>query len=126
MKYHVELSPTAEKDIKSIGAFYRRGVALAIRGILVDPEGDPLQFKIADPLWGVVVGNVVVVFRFMTPDELAGVHVPGRYVIRVGRQDELEEIADDLASMPAPGKPTVRVAAEDLLRALRTALRDRI
>lgn len=125
MRYHVELSPRAEQNIKDIGAPWHKVIGGTIRSILGDPEGDGQHFEIVEPLKGVVVGHVVAVFRFMTPEELADVNVPGRYVIRVAHQDELEEMAGELASeLPRSGQQ-VRAAAEDLLKALQDALRRR-
>jgi hypothetical protein len=123
--YHVEISPQADRDIRAIGALLRRAIARAIRGVLGDPDADYQHFAITGPLRGVVVGNVVAVFRFMMPEELTGLDVPGRYVIRVLRQDELEAFAAEQGSEIRTSPPPVRTAAEDLARAILEALRGR-
>lgn len=125
MTYHVEISPQAEHDIRAIGALLRRAIAHAIRGVLGDPDADSQHFEIRDPLRGVVVGNVVAVFRFMMPDELTGLNVPGRYVVRVLRPDELEAYAAEQGSEIRTSAPPVRTAAEDLARAIFETLRGR-
>ena len=125
MTYHVEISRQADHDIRAIGALLRRAIAHAIRGVLGDPDADSQHFEIGGPLRGVVVGNVVAVFRFMTPEELAGLDVPGRYVIRVLRQEELEAFAAEQGSEIRTSAPPVRAAAEDLARAVLEVLRGR-
>jgi hypothetical protein len=78
MRYHVELSPRAEQDIRAIGATWRRGIAYAIRGVLGDPEGDAQHFEIIDPLKGVVVGNVVAIFSDYPKTRVCGWRAPDR------------------------------------------------
>jgi hypothetical protein len=122
--YHVEISPQAEQDIKAIGAYMRRFMARAVRSFLGDPSANSQHFQVVGQWRGIVIGNVVAIFRFMQPDELEGVGVPGRYVGRVVRQDELEEATAELRIEVRPA-PSIQAAAEDLRRALREALRRR-
>jgi len=123
VRYHVEISPQAEQDIRAMGALLRRSVAYAVRSLLQDPDADREHFALTPPLRAILVGNVVAVFRFMAPEELPGLRVPGRYVVRVLQRDELEEIAGELAREhpPTPG-PSVRAAAAELLAAIRETL----
>jgi hypothetical protein len=127
MDYHIELSPKAGDDIRKVRAPFRKPVAYGIRGVLGDPDSDVLRFKIADGLWGVLVANFVVFFRFMEPEELdaKGVGVPGRYVMRVAHQDELEEVVGELAQDRLGAAGDVRAATEELLKAVREAIRRR-
>lgn len=104
----------------------RAVISVAIRMTLGHPDANDAIFEIAPGLLGLPLGRFVVVFRFMTPDEMAAIgrQTSGRLVARVVREDELETVVSEQTIAKASPQ-TVPAAAEDLLQAVRTAFRQR-